>query len=151
MQSDKLVGSTISLVTNAQVRYEGVLVSIDRKERSMKLENVKSHGSEGRREGKGEVPAKNDLIGSVIFRVDHIRDFQIVKPAPESKQEQFEDDAIISSEPTEPAKEKPQPQAQEQREYKNQWRKNDQREPRQDRPKGPSGILKGKTDSDLKE
>lgn len=68
----------------------------------MKLENVKSHGSEGRREGKGEVPAKEERIGSVIFRVDHIRDFQIIKPAEEPKKTGFDDDAIISSEATTP-------------------------------------------------
>ena len=49
MQTDQVTGSIISLITNAQVRYEGTLISIDRKERSMHLKDVRSFGSEGRR------------------------------------------------------------------------------------------------------
>lgn len=51
VQSDQLVGSLISLVTNALVRYEGTLVELDRTERSMNLKDVKSFGTEGRRDG----------------------------------------------------------------------------------------------------
>ena len=40
MQSDKLVGSIISLITNAGVRYEGTLVKVDGTERSMNLKDV---------------------------------------------------------------------------------------------------------------
>jgi hypothetical protein len=56
VSSEKLVGSLLQLITNAQVRYEGTLVEIDRTERSMNLKNVRSYGTEGRRCGVGEVP-----------------------------------------------------------------------------------------------
>lgn len=58
-QEDKLVGSLIELITNAQVRYEGTLVEVDKAERSMKLKNVKSYGTEGRRGGVNEVDAND--------------------------------------------------------------------------------------------
>ena len=45
----------ISLITNAQVRYEGILIEINRAERSMNLQNVRSFGTEGRRDGKNEI------------------------------------------------------------------------------------------------
>ena len=79
IKSDQLVGSVISLITNAQVRYEGTLIDLDKVQRSMHLQNVKSFGSEGRRNGVGEIPAHENEIGSVIFKVDHIKDFQIIK------------------------------------------------------------------------
>jgi protein LSM14 len=46
------------LITNAQVRYEGTLVEVDKAERSMKLKSVKSFGTEGRRGGVNEVDAQ---------------------------------------------------------------------------------------------
>lgn len=62
----------------------------------MKLENVKCMGSEGRRKDVGEVPAKDDLIAFVTFKVDHIKDFEIVKEEAKSKLVE-EDPAIISA------------------------------------------------------
>ena len=75
MNSEKLVGSVISLITNASVRYEGTLVEVDGTERSMNLKDVQSFGTEGRRDGKNEIPAHENVIPSVIFKVDHIKDF----------------------------------------------------------------------------
>jgi len=57
--TDQVTGSVISLITNAHVRYEGTLVKIDKTARAMHLNNVKSFGSEGRREGAGEIPGSD--------------------------------------------------------------------------------------------
>jgi protein LSM14 len=43
------------------VRYEGTLVKIDKAARSMHLQNVKSFGSEGRRDGQGEIPGSDTV------------------------------------------------------------------------------------------
>lgn len=51
MQSNNILGSKISLITNAQVRYEGILSEVDPTKKSMTLINVKSHGTENRRNG----------------------------------------------------------------------------------------------------
>jgi protein LSM14 len=45
----------IQLITNAHVRYEGTLMEVDKTERSMKLKDVRSFGTEGRRNGVNEV------------------------------------------------------------------------------------------------
>jgi protein LSM14 len=58
---DQVTGSIITLITNAQVRYEGILLAIDRKERSMHLKEVRSFGSEGRRPELGEIPAHDSI------------------------------------------------------------------------------------------
>ena len=63
------------MVTNALVRYEGTLITIDRTERSMRLKNVKSYGTEGRRNGENEIEAHPNIIPEVVFKVDHIKDF----------------------------------------------------------------------------
>ena len=69
------MGSIISLITNASVRYEGTLVEVNGEERAMNLKDVQSFGTEGRRDGKNEIPAHENVIPSVIFKVDHIKDF----------------------------------------------------------------------------
>ena len=53
----------------------------------MNLENVRSFGTEGRRDGKNEIQALENTIPSVVFKVDHVKDFQIIK-RPEEATEQ---------------------------------------------------------------
>jgi protein LSM14 len=62
MQSDSILGSKISLVTNALVRYEGTLSEVDPIVKSMTLINVKSFGTEGRRNGLKEIPSIDNEI-----------------------------------------------------------------------------------------
>ena len=51
----------------------------------MNLQNVRSFGTEGRRDGKNEIAAHENTIPSVVFKVDHVKDFQIIK-RPEAQQ-----------------------------------------------------------------
>ena len=67
------------MITNATVRYEGTLITINKQERSMKLKNVKAFGTEGRRDGENEIAPSDSVIPEVVFKVDHIKDFQIIK------------------------------------------------------------------------
>lgn len=49
----------------------------------MTLINVKSYGSEGRRNGQNEIPPADAEIQEARFKVDHIKDFKIIeKPNP---------------------------------------------------------------------
>ena len=107
-QEDKLVGSMLQLITNAHVRYEGTLVEVDKAERSMKLKDVKSYGTEGRRGGVNEVDPAEQEYPVVIFKVDHIFDFKIIKKPDEVvKPKTFveQDPAIISASVAPPKKE----------------------------------------------
>ena len=71
-----MVGSLISLITNANIRYEGTLMLVDKVERAMHLNNVQSFGTEGRQaEGQPNVPPRDGKIKSVIFKIDMIQDF----------------------------------------------------------------------------
>lgn len=61
--------------------------------KAMTLINVKSFGSEGRREGQNEIPPTEGEISEARFKVDHIKDFKIIeKPNPT-----LLDPAIIST------------------------------------------------------
>jgi len=55
----------------------------------MHLKEVRSFGSEGRRPELGEIPAHDSVQPSVIFKVDHIKDFKIVKRPAEEKKADF--------------------------------------------------------------
>ena len=68
----------------------------------MNLQNVRSFGTEGRRDGKNEIQAHENTIPSVVFKVDHVKDFQIIKrpegkPQPKKSELEEQDPAIISS------------------------------------------------------
>ena len=78
MQSGNILGSKISLITKALVRYEGILSEVDPIKKSMTLINVNSFGTEGRRNGTNEIPVMDREIPQVEFKVDQIKDFNII-------------------------------------------------------------------------
>lgn len=81
----------------------------------MSLKDVKNMGTEGRRNGVNELPASENILGMVKFRVDLVKTFKIIEKPQEEKQDTPEeegdvDPAIISS--TEPEKAPPKAQRQ---------------------------------------
>ena len=62
IQSSTVIGSKMSLITNALVRYEGILSEVDPILKSMTLTNVKSFGTEGRRNGVKEIIPQETII-----------------------------------------------------------------------------------------
>lgn len=54
-KSNDIIGSYLSLITKAESRYEGTLYEVDRVQKTMSLKNVKSFGTEGRRNGENEI------------------------------------------------------------------------------------------------
>ena len=63
------IGDIVSLITNAEQRYEGTLVVIDREKNTMSMKNVKAWGTEGRKNGEDEVAPSDKVLGSVKFKV----------------------------------------------------------------------------------
>lgn len=97
----KIIGSYLSLITKAESRYEGTLVEVDKKKKTMSLKNVKNMGTEGRRNGVNELPPGDSILGTVKFRVDLVKTFEIIdKPQDDQEQapEEAMDPAIVSSE-----------------------------------------------------
>lgn len=66
------------LITKKEVKYEGVLFEVDRQNKTMSLRQVRSLGTEGRRNGVNDIPPDDKILGNVKFRVDLIKTFKIV-------------------------------------------------------------------------
>ena len=99
--SSKIIGSYLSLITKAESRYEGTLVEVDKKKKTMSLKNVKNMGTEGRRNGVNELPPGDSILGTVKFRVDLVKTFEIIdKPKEEEEEpvEEMQDPAIVVTE-----------------------------------------------------
>jgi len=60
------------------VRYEGTLIDVDREKKIMSLRNVSQKGTEGRRNGENEIPPNETILGMVKFKVELIKEFNII-------------------------------------------------------------------------
>eukprot|EP00826_Nyctotherus_ovalis_P037358 TRINITY_DN3400_c0_g1_i5.p1 TRINITY_DN3400_c0_g1~~TRINITY_DN3400_c0_g1_i5.p1 ORF type:complete len:302 (-),score=76.33 TRINITY_DN3400_c0_g1_i5:94-999(-) len=99
-QKKDYIGCLMSLVSKQEIRYTGTLIAINSREQTLVLQNVKSHGSEGRRGGEEVLPS-TQVFDKVSFRAAELKDFYVIK-GPENE---FKDPAIISQEKVEEKKE----------------------------------------------
>eukprot|EP00053_Salpingoeca_punica_P014305 m.129908 g.129908 ORF g.129908 m.129908 type:complete len:401 (-) comp16422_c3_seq3:1980-3182(-) len=94
------IGSKISLISKAEIRYEGLLYTIDMQAATVALQNVRSFGTENR-PAATFVPASPQVYEYIVFRGTDIKDLQVCEapaasaaaPAPAA------DPAILSSGP----------------------------------------------------
>ncbi|CBH16937.1 Scd6-like Sm domain containing protein, putative [Trypanosoma equiperdum] len=79
MAATRAIGSTITLITNSQIRYEGTLGHIDASKNTVSLTNVRVFGTEGRAKEKGqvEVPAAEQLFDQIVFRGSDIEELTV--------------------------------------------------------------------------
>jgi protein LSM14 len=88
------IGSKISLISNAEIRYEGTLYTINTEESTIALQNVKSFGTEGRK--KPEVPKSNEIYQFIIFRGKDIKDLTVLSSAEKGGERALKDPAVVS-------------------------------------------------------
>nr|XP_057942819.1 protein LSM14 homolog B-like isoform X2 [Doryrhamphus excisus] len=74
------IGSKISLISKAQIRYEGILSSVDTDRSTVALAKVKAYGTEDRHTGS-PVPPKDEMYEYIIFRGSDIKDITVSEPA----------------------------------------------------------------------
>jgi len=77
-------GKHISLISKKDIRYEGVLYSINEQNATVALQNVRSFGTEGREkavEGAQFVAPSSDLMPFLVFRGQDIKDLHVHEQA----------------------------------------------------------------------
>ncbi|KAF7207795.1 protein LSM14 homolog B-like [Nothobranchius furzeri] len=89
------IGSKISLISKAQIRYEGILSSVDTETSTVALAKVKSCGTEDRHTDR-PVPPKDEIYEYIIFRGSDIKDITVSEP-PKPHYGLPRDPAIIQS------------------------------------------------------
>lgn len=82
MSSIPYLGSKISLISKSEIRYEGILYTLDAKESTIALAKVKSFGTEGRPTDRPVAP-RDEVYEYIIFRANDIKDLHICE-APKS-------------------------------------------------------------------
>lgn len=71
-------GVTISLISRSDIRYIGVLDDINQETSSIALVNVKSCGTEGRKNNPyEEIPANDNVFPYICFRASDVKDLMV--------------------------------------------------------------------------
>lgn len=89
------IGSKISLISKAKIRYEGILSSVDTDRSTVALAKVRSYGTEDRHTDR-PVPPKDEIYEFIIFRGSDIKDITVSEP-PKPHHGLPRDPAIVQS------------------------------------------------------
>ncbi|RAO70409.1 uncharacterized protein BHQ10_006421 [Talaromyces amestolkiae] len=98
MEMNHLIGQRFNLISKSDIRYVGTLHEINPEASTIALENVVSHGTEGRRGNPSEeIPASTTIYEYIVFRGSDVKDISVAeeKKEPEVPPSQVPDDPAI--------------------------------------------------------
>merc|ERR1712002_518274 len=73
------LGSKISLISKSEIRYEGILYTIDTKDSTVALSKVRSFGTEDRPTDRPVAP-RDEIYEYIVFRGTDIKDIRVCQP-----------------------------------------------------------------------
>lgn len=85
------IGSKISLVTNSELRYEGILININTANSTVTLRDVRMSGTENRKASQYVMPS-SEVFDFIIFNGKDIKDLTVSEPGFSVK----EDPAVVA-------------------------------------------------------
>ncbi|XP_047971492.1 decapping 5-like protein [Salvia hispanica] len=95
---DSFIGSFISVMSKSEIRYEGILYFLNPQDSTFGLKDVRTFGTEGRRNDGKEVPPSDKVFEYILFRGSDIKDVKVITNPLVQKQEKVHNDpAIIES------------------------------------------------------
>ncbi|SPO31288.1 related to SCD6 - protein may bind RNA and have a role in RNA processing [Ustilago trichophora] len=90
MATAEYIGALISLISKSDIRYQGLLASINPNEATIALEQVRSWGTEGRVSAQGrpqeEILPSDHVYEYIMFRAADVKDLKIDDPNPPKQQ-----------------------------------------------------------------
>ncbi|KAI0822779.1 Scd6-like Sm domain-containing protein [Trametes gibbosa] len=95
------IGKPISLVSQSDVRYRGILAGIDPVASTIQLSNVYSMGTESRRPQDQYIPPVQDPYTYIIFRASEVKDLA-VDEAPPKRGNVHDDPAVLGASAPQP-------------------------------------------------
>uniref|UniRef100_A0A7E4V0A1 FFD domain-containing protein n=1 Tax=Panagrellus redivivus TaxID=6233 RepID=A0A7E4V0A1_PANRE len=99
-QQTPYIGSKISLISKLDIRYEGVLYTVDSKESTIALSKVRSFGTEDR-SAAHVVPPQDDVYDYIIFKANDIKDLIVCEtPKPQAPGLPYDPAILSASQPT---------------------------------------------------
>ncbi|KAK3387526.1 Scd6-like Sm domain-containing protein [Podospora didyma] len=97
----KFIGARISLISRSDIRYVGTLHQINSEDSTVSLENVRSFGTEGRKDSpEDEVAPSDQVYEYIVFRGTDVKDLRVEEgpvPAKEEPPAVPNDPAIVGA------------------------------------------------------
>ncbi|KAK7693927.1 hypothetical protein QCA50_003501 [Cerrena zonata] len=91
------IGKPISLVSQSDVRYRGILAGIDPVQSTIQLSNVFSMGTETRRPPNEFIPPVQEPYQYIIFRASEVKDLAVDENPPAPRRSVHDDPAVLGA------------------------------------------------------